>query len=95
MEDWIRIDDDELATFGKLQYKFAFSADSYSITIDPAIPDYLIIEYQGKFERWPIEMKHRKHNEFRISGFADWVPELMATWSWFELFLDDDPKIIY
>jgi len=95
MDDWIRIGDDDVAPFGVRLLHFAFPDGSYSISIDQSDQDNIEVQYLGKVELWPIDLKHRKGNEFRLSGSADWTPELMDDHCWFELFFGNEVKITY
>ena len=95
MDNWVRIGDDEIAPFGKRLCHFAFPQGCYSILVDQADQDYLDVVYQEKTERWHIDLKHQKGNEFRLSGMADWIPELMDNHYWYDLFLGDEFIITY
>lgn len=95
MDEWIRIGDDEFAPFGKHTCLFAFQKGSYSITSDQSDQNYLTIEYQGKKELWHIMRKDKKGDEFKLSGSADWIPEIVAKPYWYELILCNKPTITY
>ena len=95
MNDWVRIGDDELAPFGVQSHCFAFPHGRYLISVDQSNQNYVDVVYQGKTERWPIDLKHQKGDNFRLSGMADWIPELMDDYCWYELFLGKELKITY
>ena len=65
------------------------------ISADQSDQGYVSVEHERKTERWPISLIKHNGEHFKLSGTADWTPELMDDVYWFELFLDDMPKITY
>ncbi|MCP4360633.1 MAG: hypothetical protein GY796_21710, partial [Chloroflexi bacterium] len=79
MEKWIRIGDDEIAQFGNHSWQFSFPDGTYTITASQSEQDKISVGYYGKTEDWPIQRKEQSGTLFKISGLADWTPEILES----------------
>ena len=95
MDRWTRIGDDQDAQFGRQSLRFEHNDISYMITVDQSDQGTVSVEHDGKSEHWPVSLKEYNGEYFKLSGQADWVPELLDYVCWFELILNDAPKITY
>ena len=91
----MRIGDDEVAKFGRQALRFQHNDVSYTIILDQSEQDIVLVEHDGKSEDWTVWLKEYNGEHFKLSGQADWVPEILDEICWFELTLNDAPKITY
>ncbi|MCP4385537.1 MAG: hypothetical protein GY798_29680 [Hyphomicrobiales bacterium] len=95
MTNWLRIGDHETALFGNRRWEFKFSGGTYLLVATEADQEFISIEYNNKTELWPIALKEKSGDTYKLSGMADWVPEILEDVRWFELFICPAPNITY
>lgn len=95
MTAWLKIDDDELAMFGERNWEFEFPNGTYNLTASETEQNYVFMEFQGKKERWPINLKQQSGSIFKLSGFAYCAPGILTDICWFELHVAPSPLIKY
>ena len=95
MTDWLRIGDDEIAQYGEHSWVFRFPNGTYRLTVSEDEQDDILVQLLDKKEYWPVNRKEKSGSVFKLSGMADWVPEILETVCWFELIISPKPKITY
>jgi hypothetical protein len=95
MKNWKRIPDDQRLSLDRREHRFSFPGGSYAITWDPSLQHALTVDHDGSREEWSVELREVSDYEIRLSGMADWVPEILGEPCWFELLIGDQPSITY
>lgn len=92
---WSRILDDEILELARNEVRFRFSAGEYSLVWDPGTQHSLKVVYGGDGEVWHLFLRERSGGDVKLSGMADWVPEILGEACWFEFVISDEPTVTY
>jgi hypothetical protein len=95
MRTWKRIPDDQPLSLDRREHRFSFPGGSYAIIWDPSWQHTLTVDYDGSREKWSVNIREIADDEVRLSGMADWVPEILGEACWFELVIGNQPSITY
>ncbi|MEM1086386.1 MAG: hypothetical protein AAGH90_01555 [Pseudomonadota bacterium] len=95
MARWTRIGDDDFAPFGKRHIVFLDTRGEYEIALDEENQKTISVAFKGETELWYIDVKESDGANFRLSGMADFYPQLMDSGYWYELDLSERAVISY
>jgi len=95
MSDWVDVSDDTHLIDEALKLNFIGSNGPYSIMLDTTAQDWISVHFGNKFRRWPIHTKAKSVAGYRLSGMADWTPEILGEACWFELKIIPRSSITY
>lgn len=95
MNDWKRVPEDEIPLYGRTFFQFSTGSSFYDISIDRSHPFDLFVKYRSDTWTWQIEKIFRLDKKFRISGIAFAEEPVLSDTAWFELWIDENPKIDY
>jgi hypothetical protein len=95
VSSWLRIGDDELLHVGYRELRFAFAKGEYTIVWDPTSQHCVTVLHEGSKETWSVSLREVYGSRARLSGSADWAPEILEEVCWFELVLGDQATITY
>ena len=73
----------------------AFARGEYTIILEAGARYSLKVEHNGETEVWPISVQEVRGSDIRLSGLADWVPEILENACWFVLEIGSKPQITY
>ena len=95
MSKWTRIPDG--TPWIKKERKFRFHGPNgpYTITLSPSSLEYLRINFDNAEELWPMNIVEVQGSTFKISGLADWVPEILLDECWYEFVIGSERAITY
>jgi hypothetical protein len=74
---------------------FYFPRGVYSLSLTKSVPELIAVKFLNKTETWPAHLEEHYGSEFKLSGFTDWIPELLEDASSFELLVFPKTKINY
>lgn len=95
MDGWSQVSDDDVIVKDNLRLKFAFARGEYTIILEAGARYSLKVEHNGETEVWPISVQEVRGSDIRLSGLADWVPEILENACWFVLEIGSKPQITY
>lgn len=95
MDEWTQASDDEVLVRDDIRLNFVFAGGVYSIILEAGARYSLSVEYNGETEIWPILRQEIRGSDIRLSGHADWVPEILEDACWYVLEIGAKPQITY
>ena len=95
MDKWSQISDDTVVVMEDRVLWFDCPRGEYSLVLKQSSPEIITVRFGDKEEAWPIMTKAIKGLEYKLSGLADWVPEILAEVCWFELEIGVQCTITY
>ena len=95
MSTWTRIPDDDQFIEQELTLSFLGPNGPYQITLAPTHIDRIFVRFEGEDEQWIVSVKEANASGLRLSGVADWVPQILEQSCWFELTVGVERLIRY
>ena len=95
MSTWTRISDDGKIIDREMSVEFTGPNGAYEIHLSPQNQSALIVHFEGEQDEWPIEVKETSASGIRLSGVADWVPQIIGQLCWYELVIGAERLITY
>ena len=95
MDHWTQISDDAVVVKKDRILFFNCPRGEYALVLERSSPESIRVRFDNKEEFWTISTKAVSGSNYKLSGLADWVPEILADVCWFELVLGAECSITY
>jgi len=95
MNEWLKIENDEIACFGEHSFVFSFPNGTYKLTISETEQHDAIVEFLDKKDYWSILYKEQSGRNFKLSGNTGGPSGILDVSYWYELIVCSKPKINY
>jgi hypothetical protein len=95
MSGWTRIGDNDVASFGKQTFRFEAAEGYYFVVADEADQAFVQVSHHDNLYRWPIYLKFRQADCFKLCGMTHPMPRLLSDVYWYEFVLGPTTTITY
>jgi len=95
LDHWTQISDDAVVVKKDWILRFNCPRGEYTLVLEPSSPEIIRVRFDNEEKFWPITTKAVNGSYYKLSGLADWVPEILADVCWFELILGAECSITY
>jgi hypothetical protein len=93
MSDWTRIGDNDVASFGKHTFRFEATEGYYFVVADETDQNFVQVSHHDNLDRWPIYLKLRQADCFRLCGMT--LPRFQGNGYWYDFVLAPTTTITY